>query len=377
MRPLKVLYCVGTLNAGGLERFVTRLSIHARSGNEIEPVVLCLHRRNGLFLEVLERSGITVLESPPSWMYRPNRFLELAKVIRSVAPDIVHTQVNFSMLQQFLAARLAGVRVFCITERNMYPLVRWGRLRRILQYHLLRLLGAHYTANGEQVARYLEDMVNIESHSISVLPNAVDLIASDAATRQRLRSQHAWDEDAVVVGYVSRFARHKGHIRFLNAIAQLKHEGYSVYACLVGDGPQRAKIQNSINELGIQDRVVLTGLVSNVEDYLQAFDIVSLLSDHEGMPNALLEAMAAGKPVMATSVGSVPELLDNGKVGVLVDLGKEGDEVSRLRYLILNESERDELGKLGLARIKEIYSIEMIFRLFVNYYAKISSRRES
>src|SRR5438477_8636069 len=98
---------VGNLGAGGLERFVTRISLRANEGKEFEPVVLCLSQRSGQFLPTLESAGIPILEAPSGWRRDRKALRELADIIRSSKADLAHSQVNFSLWQQYSASRRA------------------------------------------------------------------------------------------------------------------------------------------------------------------------------------------------------------------------------------------------------------------------------
>jgi glycosyltransferase involved in cell wall biosynthesis len=144
--------------------------------------------------------------------------------------------------------------------------------------------------------------------------------------------------------------------------------GLPVKGCLVGDGPQRAEYQALATELSLQDHVTWTGVVANPEDYLQAFDIACLFSDREGMPNALLEAMSVGKPIVASAVGATPELLDGGSAGILVDPVNQADIDRNVIRLANNPGLRAALGQSAKARANQMYSLENCMRELNEHY---------
>lgn len=368
---MRVLYFVGSLGAGGIERFVTRIATKAKNEGIFEPVVCCLYHREGIFLPMLENGGIDVYGAPLGWMRAPGSLGELSSLVQQIAPDIVHSQVNFSMGQQLLAVRLAGKAAFCVTERNQYTLTGWKLLRRIVQFHCLRILGAHYSANSLAVAQHLADQVRTSVSSLPVLPNGVSLIPNNQPIRSLVRASLNWKEGDIGIGYVARMAPHKGHRAFLQALKNLLSLRLPVKAVLVGDGPQRDQLQEFIRELHIEDIVYLVGVVSNVDDYLQACDIVALFSEHEGMPNAILEAMAAGKAIVATGVGAIPELLDEGRAGCIVNGPSLETLTSALSALVEDENLRRELGLSAAARIDELFSLEISFAKLLQYYQQV------
>lgn len=364
---MKVLYVVGTLGAGGLERFVTRIALRAHESNVIEPAVLCLNRRSGLFLSSLEGAGIPVYEAPAGWMRSPARWWALCRLLRTIRPDVVHSQVNFSLLQQVLATRAAGVKKFFVTERNCYELHGWARRRRWFQFHILCLLGGQYSANGRAVAEHLACLVNADARAIPVFPNGVLVTTPDPAIRENMRQKLGWSDQDVVIGYVARMAREKRHELFLQVVRRLREQHLPVKACLLGDGPQREQVKQTARALQLDEAIHFAGIVSDVEPYLQAFDIVALFSSREGMPNAVLEAMAAGKPVVATAVGAVPELLANGAGVVVEDATVEALSAALVGF-INDPTQRQQIGMRAQERIRDSYSIDAVLLRLAKYY---------
>jgi glycosyltransferase involved in cell wall biosynthesis len=275
------------------------------------------------------------------------------------------------MGQQLLAVRLAGSAAFCITERNQYILTGWERLRRVVQFHILRILGAHYSANSKAVALHLAKQVRTAVSSLPILPNGAPLIPSDQHIRDRFRTLLNWEKNDIGIGYVARMATHKGHHTFLKVLQNLLSAKLRVKACLVGDGPHRSQVETLIRELDLEDAVTLVGVVSNVEDYLQAFDILALFSEHEGMPNAVLEAMAAGKSIVATGAGAIPELLDDGRAGWVVAEATIEAMTSALRSLVEDETLRQDMGQSAAERVEKFFSLEKSFDKLLQYYRRI------
>jgi glycosyltransferase involved in cell wall biosynthesis len=306
-------------------------------------------------------------------MRSAHKLNSLSNLIRQISPDVVHSQVNFSLAQQFIASKHALKAAFCVTERNCYPLHGLARARRIVQFYALRLLGVHYSANSRAVAKHLSEMVIAHANKIPILPNGVSRILPDMAVRTRLRAQLGLKPDDIVIGYIARMAAHKGQRDFLKAIHMLREKSVRVKCCLVGNGPERLNLENLARKLGLERDVVFTGIVPNVEDYLQTFDIVALFSTREGMPNAVLEAMAAGRAIVASSVGAIPELLDTGKAGVLLDQPTIPDMANALRSVIQNPSYREALGQAAAKRAHDKFSLESAYIELLGHYVDITN----
>lgn len=350
---------------------MTRTALRARQTGAFEPLVCCLIERRGPFLQTLEAAQVPVYAAPPGWARRPSQLLKLAARLRTLAPDIIHSQVNFTLGQQFLAARLAGRSVFCVTERSEYVLKGMARLRRIIQLHLLLLGGAHYSANSASTARHVARQGLVSPARLAVLPNGITLLPPDAEVRQAMRAQLGWEAHEVGLGYVSRLGPGKGQDLFIQAIQALRAEGLPVRGCLLGDGPERPALESQVCALGLEQVVTLTGTVLNVEDYLQAFDAVALFSVREGMPNAILEAMAAGKAVIGTGVGGMPEMFAQGQAGIVVERTVE-DITAGLRSLAQDAAWRTRLGEQARQQAERLYGAEQVFARLVAYYREVS-----
>jgi len=368
---VKVLYVVGTLEVGGLERFVTNVSLRAKKSGAYEPLVLCVNEKRGPFLEVLENMGVTIIEAPHRWSRNFKDLFGLSRQIRCLAPDIVHSQVNFSMGQQRLAVLLANPGIkFCVTERNEYPLEGFAKTRRKMQYYLLKLFITNYSANSVSGAEYLAKQVGTSPQNINVIPNGVPSIQKDALIRKKMRRSLGWEEGDFGIGYISRMASHKGHDLFVNSVSELFKLGHPVKSCLLGDGPCKTHLETVVRNLGLKDNILMPGRVTNVEDYLQAFDAVVLLSEREGMPNALLEAMAAGKAVVATPVGGIPEILGYGKAGILVE-PEITPIVNALGTLINDRDLCRKYGSKAKQQVLNNYSIDSMFDKLLLLYKDV------
>lgn len=363
----KVIFLVGNLGSGGLERFVARVSMEAARQSLFTPVVICLDKKEGLFLEPLVQRGIRVLQAPLDWQRSLMAIRALRYMIRQENAAVVHSQVNFSLIQQLLASWLACSR-FMVTERNTYPLRGISRFRRVVQFYVLKLAGVRYSANSPEVAIHVSRLVRYPLSKIQVIPNGVELPDLSTYNRMALREVHGWKNTDFVIGYVARFAEHKGHSYFIRVMAEL-HQllGTRLKICFIGDGPTREIIQKKCETLGLGQISLFAGVVSAIDQYYAAFDCGALLSEYEGMPNVVVEAMSFGLPVVANPVGNVVELFQDG-AGLLNDTVNPEDTAQFFLRLSESIELRNSIGSSARSRIHQRVSISNTMGMLIEQY---------
>lgn len=363
-----VIFFVGTLEAGGLERFVSRICLLAAEEGSFRPIVVCLSKRKGIFLKPLEKSHVEVVEAPNGWQRSLTKMWAFGKVLRSLRGDIVHTQVNFSLFQQFMIVRLFSSLCFMVTERNCYPLTGISRVKRFIQFYFLKLFRVHYSANSIEVASYLARMMHYPISKIPVIPNGFEIPVEDTVMRESIRLKHGWQNHDFVIGYIARFASHKGQRYFVEVVTEVyKTLGDRLRICFIGDGPERMTIEAMIRQAQLDKVTTFTGVIMNVEEYYQAFDSTALLSEYEGMPNVVAEAMAYGLPVIANPVGNVEELLA-GDAGIVNRSDDPVVTAGLITDIALDLDKRKRIGMAARAQIKNRFSLHSTFQRLCRYY---------
>ena len=193
---------------------------------------------------------------------------------------------------------------------------------------------------------------------IVLIPNGVAQAAAAADARPRLRSQLGVSEEGSLVLSVGRLAPQKGHHYLLQAVPAVLAQWPQTVFALVGDGSSRPELEAEAQRLGIESQVRFLGTQANVPDWLAAADVFVLPSISEGLPVALLEAMIAGRAVVATDVGGVGEVVQDGQTGRLVPPADVPALAQGLLDLLKDEVERSRLAAAGQERVKRDYTLE-------------------
>ena len=301
----------------------------------------------------------------------PRSFLRLVKLLRKVRPAIVHSR-NWATFDAILAARLAGVRVVIHGEHGRDITDPEGRNKRRNRIRrLLSPLVTHFATVSRDLEEWLCHEVGLPAHKVSTIRNGVDLARFARSDRPAARVKLGLPVDAVIVGTVGRLDPVKDQAALVRALAALLPSHPWAFLTITGAGPCHEGLMRLVAELGIGPRVRLLGESSDVPAVLGAMDLFVLPSIAEGMSNTLLEAMAAGLPVVATRVGGSPELVEDGITGRLVPR----QDLDALRQAIAGYLDDPHLralhGKASRQRAAESFGLDRMRDAYLSLYRRL------
>ncbi|MBI1796797.1 MAG: glycosyltransferase [Candidatus Eisenbacteria bacterium] len=363
--PVRVMFVVQDFVVGGAERHLIELWRGIdRSRFTIE--IACLSRRGPLADEAGSLGWPIHDLAVGRRIYGPRGWRGLARLIHLVAafrPGVVHGYLMTGGLMAALAGRAAGVPAVVIAKRNV-DAFETPRQRAVHRFALG--LATHVTAVSRAVARSAEAL-GVAPERITVIPNGVD--ASRYAPREA-----APNGQVPVIGSVGCLAPRKDYATLIDALAQLDRSGRRFRALLVGDGPERAALEARARERGLGDRITFAGERRDVADLLSTMDVFVLSSREEGIANALLEAMAAGRAVVATAVGGTPEVMAGGETGWLVPPGSP-ERLAEAIDQALDPGEAARRGQAARRAVVERMGIDAMVRAHERFYAAIAGER--
>lgn len=350
--PVRVTTMVDSLLAGGAERVAVELAC-ALDRDRFEPHVL-VTRGDGPLRSLLDAADV------PVTMLGRDAAVELApwraahRHLASSA-DLLHSHKFGSNAWGALLARTA--RLPLVTHEHNFS-ESPSLARRVIDRHWIASRASRVLCVSESVAE-VERGSGVPARLLEVVPNGVRLDA--AWPRGAARAELGIRERSFTVGIVGRLRPEKAHDVLLEAIAVLARTGRDVRLCVVGDGPCRAELQLQAARLGIDTRVSWAGERRDAATLAGAFDLAVICSHWEGLPLAALEGMAAGVPLVATSVGGLPSLLDEG-AGLLVPPADPAALADAIGGLMDDVARREQLAAAGRARVAEQYSFDGMVR---------------
>ena len=351
-RAIRVAFCIDSFDIGGTELNAVR-TVEALDRRRFQVSVFHLHQTGPLRARY-EALGLQLLHLPIGPLYSPRTAVQAVRFLRLLRREgieVVHTHDIYTNIFAAPWARLAGCglvasrRWLDATPRaGLAPLNRWS-------YRC-----AHRViANSARGVRLLIDEERVPAARVLELPNFLEERAFNHVPLEvRSARRRSWGvpPDAFVIGTVARLAPVKNHALVLRALPRLDED---VHLVLVGEGPSRRALEELTKELHVERRVHFTGQLVETENLHQFFDVSVLCSRSEGFPNTVIEALAAGCPVVATPVGGVPEVIIERQTGLLVPVDQPDVLAASVQELRRDTALRKRLSEVGPARARAKY----------------------
>lgn len=360
---MKIALALYSLDIGGSEILGKNLALaFTRQGHTS---AVCAIDHGGELSVELNQHGIstTVISRKPgeylSTMWR------VWRSFRKFRPDVVHTHHLHVLIYCILAAKLVGARLVH-TEHEYFSLLK---PKKKLMLRILSLGCDKVTGVEDTVTAFLEHEAGVNPKKLLTIRNGVDLkkYTGPSAISRASLGIHG---DEPIIGIVARLELVKDHATLLKAFTRLRKE-HAARLLIIGDGSLRKTLEQDCGVLGIADFVTFIGARHDIPDLLKLMDVFVLCSREEGLPLALLEAMAAAKPIVATNVGSIPKVIFSGTNGLLVE--KE-DDISlsiRLAEVLTDKDFASHLGQTARAIINEQYDFQLTATHYLEIYPKI------
>jgi glycosyltransferase involved in cell wall biosynthesis len=300
----------------------------------------------------------------------------LAREIRTRSIEVVHAHQYSPFFYATLAKFATGGRFrLILTEHGRHYPDDVSPMRRGLNRVVLDRLADAVNACCAFSAKALSRNDGFRGKRIEIIENGIDVDRYDAmADRGSLRARLGLDDSRRYVAMIARFHPAKDHATLLRAFARVADHRPDVDLVLAGDGQLRGEIEEQVSSLGLTQRIRLLGVRRDVPEILQAVDIFALSSVCEAASLTLLEAMAAGRPVVVTAVGGNPEIVRQGIDGLLTPRGDDAALAKSILRLLDDPDEAKRMGASGQKRVRDRYRLETTVDRYYNLYRRLVKR---
>lgn len=374
-RP-RVLHLINNFEIGGTERQAVELL--KRLNTDRYDLRLAAIRVMGSLYQEISTLFPRVTEFPLTSFCNANavsQYLRLRSWMAGQQIDILHAHDFYAGMLGVIAAQNTGVQII-VSQRHLQLSDRavhiWGeRFKNRLAHRII--------VNSEAIRDRILASSRVSPDKIVLIRNAVTFsepAPSFDATHDALCRELGVKTNVRIVGIVAKLRPEKGHRFFIDAARRIAHSLDDVHFVLVGDGPLRHKIELQAQQSGLGDRVHLLGDRMDASRLYAGFDVAVLASLHEGFPNAVLEAMAAGVPVVATAVGGVTELIRDGKTGYLVNSGDAEGLARRIAFALQDRTGRARIAERGRRFVMDSFGAQRMVQAVQGLYDELMERNK-
>lgn len=362
---ITILYVINQLGIGGAERQLINLAQNI-DDKKFQPIICSLSANVKLAEELNPKVILEVIPevSDPDL----TRFWKISKLITKYQPAIIHSYLFVANMWTRLVGLTNNIPVI-ISERNSNEnKAIWMRvIDRLLAPYARCLI-----ANSESGANLAIKRQEISTDRVYIIHNGIDLTPfNHLKNKEMARKIYGLRVDQPVIGIIGKLYPQKDHDTFFKAISILVERWPNLITLCVGDGPRKEELKSLAEKLKLRNNVIFLGNRLDIPDIMAAVDIIVSSSAWEGMPNVILEAMAASKPVVATSVGGVPEIIEDGKTGYLTPPNSPTLLATSISKLLLNPYLRQIVGRDGRQFVEKQFSIEKMVKDTEKIYYEI------
>lgn len=359
-RPVRLVMLIDSFLAGGAERIAVEVATRLDRNRFAAHVIATRH--TGVLAETLDDAGIPYTILGRHRGFAPQKLFAAHRAISGF--DLLHAHKYGSNVWGALLARTT--RVPLVVREPTFNGVRSSR--RALGYrYWVAPVARRVICPTQVVARSLE-VDGFDSRRIRIIPNGVLLDA--ALERDAARAELGLDGSSRVVGIVARLRAEKQHEVLFHAFARIAPSRPDLVLAVVGDGERRSALELLAVELGISERVTWAGERRDARRLVRAFDVGVISSSWEGLPNAALETMAGGVPLVSTRVGTMPQILRGG-AGLLVDVGDDEGLGAAIASLLDRPEQAAQVGAQGAARIRDEHTMGRMVEQFAAVYEEV------
>ncbi len=363
-KKINVLQLVEGLSYGGAEDKLVELINHMDESRF--NTVMCSLGLGDDIREKVEKSGINLVMMPRKSRLDIGLLRRLVKLMKEKEIDVVMTTLFYADVIGAIAGRLAGVKAVFSWETISAP--EWLIKRRLWPYQFAMRYCTKVVSVSQATAKFLVEKRGVPEDKVMVIPYGVNHREYMLGDGAEVRKSLGLNGDDFVIGMVARLHPQKGHQYLFEAAKPIVDKYPHVKFLLVGEGEIRAELEEVVKKMGLTSNVTFLGHRTDVSELLKAFDVFTLPSLFEGLPNVVLEAMSAGRAVVASSVDGTVEAVMDEETGLLVPPGDTEKLRDAYLKLIENRDRTKEMGLKGRKRIEDVFSLDKQVEAFQSLY---------
>ena len=363
MKKTKVIQLITGLNTGGAEMVVKDLALNIDK-EKFEIIVISI-LPIGKIGEEIKKSGVKVLSLNTKFKYNPSIAWKLFNILKKEKPDILNTHLFHADLIGRIIGKLSKMPKIISTFHS----IDIGSKKREFLINLIKRKSDKDIAVSKMVASESIKRKITNKNKINVIYNSINLEKFPFKNKYESRKKLNIDQSVNLFVSTGRLTKAKGYNYLIKTVKEIKDNSLFI---ILGEGVEREALEREIKNEGLENKIILKGNVSNVNDYLQAADFFIMPSLWEGFSVALLEAAATKKVIISSNVGGASEIIENNKNGFLVEPTNTEQLAEKINYVLsLNTEEKEKMGNLARKTVEERFSLEKMIKEYEDLYLKL------
>ncbi|MGQ9571453.1 MAG: glycosyltransferase, partial [Thermodesulfovibrionales bacterium] len=368
MQPINILHVISKLPVGGVENQLL-MTLKNYDRMKLYPLVCSLLDKGEIGKEI-EDAGIEVIAlNKLKHRFDWTIVKDIYRLIKKRNIKIVRTHQYHANLYGRLAGWLAKVPCIVASIHNVYTMDR--KLHRRIMNKFLSRFSDKVVAVSETVKKDILKYDGLREDEIIVIYNGIDTDSFVNRDGNAIRREFGIPSDVPVIGTIGRLTFQKGQKYLIEAASKIKEKFPGIMLLIVGDGPMKDGLRNYAKILDLNENVIFTGSRRDIPALLAAMDIFVLPSLWEGLGNALLEAMASGKPIIATDIPPIREIVNSEKVGILVPPQNSNAIADSIEFLFHNKNFAENLANAARERVFTTFHIKTSVRHYTELFENI------
>jgi glycosyltransferase involved in cell wall biosynthesis len=366
LTPIPVVELITDLNFGGAQTSLQNFLRHIDC-RTFSPFVVTLRNGNTILANQIQSLQIPVIDLNIDPKFRIDRILRLYYILKQNKIAILHTWLYHANLVGRLAGRAAKVPVIITSRHN----INIGGYFREQVNRFTSPLDDQVIAVSEYVREIEIARSRVEPNKVVKIYNGVDISSfsgTDLLDQNPIRHEFKISSGAPLLGSIGRLHPQKGYSYLIESMGIILDQYPEAKLLIVGTGELENEIKSQVNRMGLSQSIIFTGIRADIPSILAALDIFILSSLWEGHPIVILEAMAAGVPVVATAVGGTPEIITAGETGILVQPRDPEGLSDAVMRLISNRELRTQIAQAGKKRALDFFTVENMTRRIESLY---------
>lgn len=370
---IKVLHLISTKAFLGAERVICEI-LKKNNSNNITMSLGILTSSGDIikrFHKEIGRTDIVILKFGGSEKLSFNTVKRISNYIQENSINIVHSHNYKSDFYAFICKLIIKNKLHLIASNHTWKL---NTIREYGYKWLDSLIMKKFDGLIAISSEIKDEMIRagINKSKIKIILNGVDCEEHERSlAKTEARARLELGENDFIVGCVASLTPEKGHMTLLKAFSEVHTATSEIKLCLVGEGPERNKIENYIYDNKLSETVFLKGSRADIRELYKGFDVFILPSYQEGLPMVLLESMASGVPVIVTYVGAIPEIIQNNQNGIIIEPGNIGQMAQAILEINSNKEIRGTIRKNALKTVKEKYSSDLMTEEYQQIYKEV------